>query len=273
MKSLMWTLCALSVLCACQRKTEPQKTDHDNTALYNVLNDREQRLESLHKTLETIDGELADITDQNSYQLQNSSGEKKLVNNIFGNLNSARNQLLDLRMEVFDMAKKAGEEQHVKSSLKLRIDQLVHNLNDESSRADGLYKAWTNELANNKGLQDSLFERGRQLASLQNQINQVHLYWGSPKELKSEGVCKKTGAFLGLGGHWEMESTAPDSLFINVNASKVAQIPFATSKIELASMHPADSYEVKETTSGATLIIKDPVKFWQYSHYLTVVTL
>ena len=103
-------------------------------------------------------------------------------------------------------------------------------------------------------------------------IHQAYFAFGSKTELVEQAVMEKKGGVLGLGATWQLKADFNKDYFTEVDTRELAQIPVESSKVELISTHPADTYEwVKEEEQFKELRITDPERFWSSSKYLAMV--
>lgn len=108
---------------------------------------------------------------------------------------------------------------------------------------------------------------------LVNKINEGYYLVSDFQDLKSKAVLEKDGGIFGIGASMVLEDDFSTSYFNKIDIREVSMFPIEAKKVELITSHNTDSYAIKSVDKGKSmLLISDPVKFWEKSHYLVVVT-
>lgn len=122
-------------------------------------------------------------------------------------------------------------------------------------------EALTNETAERQRAQE-------ESVRLANEMNTCYYVVGSKDELKQQkiiqtGFLRKTKV---------MEGDYSQSYFTKADRRSLSQINLHSTKAEILSKHPADSYRLE--TAGGQLVLKitNAARFWELSNYLVVQT-
>ncbi|NJO91720.1 MAG: hypothetical protein HC831_24200 [Chloroflexia bacterium] len=104
-----------------------------------------------------------------------------------------------------------------------------------------------------------------------NKLNTGHFVVGDSKELLNKEVIVKKGGFLGLFGRVKKLNPQfkPDE-FKSVDIHSDTLIELTGDKVNIVTVHPFNTYNLKDTNNIKQLEITDPEKFWQTSRYLVV---
>lgn len=103
-----------------------------------------------------------------------------------------------------------------------------------------------------------------QIVAKDDQMNEVYYAVGTKKELTSNGVLTKEGAFSGGGSGKKLDFNS--GYFTKIDARKTSEISINAKKAKLLSSHPAAAYEL----TGTKLTIKDANAFWKASKYCVI---
>lgn len=98
-------------------------------------------------------------------------------------------------------------------------------------------------------------------------MHTAYVATGTSKELKDQGLV--SSRFLGKP---EFDVTAPSQPFTQIDIREITEIPLASDRAKLVTVHPEESYKFveHEETRTATLEILNPDEFWKASKYLVV---
>ena len=103
-----------------------------------------------------------------------------------------------------------------------------------------------------------------QIVAKDDAMSEVYYAVGTKKELASNGVLTKEGAFSGGGSGKKLDFNS--NYFTKIDSRKTSEISINAKKAKLLSSHPAASYEL----TGAKLVIKDAAAFWKASKYCVI---
>ena len=103
-------------------------------------------------------------------------------------------------------------------------------------------------------------------------INTAYYTIGTYKQLKKEKVLTRKGSFIGMGGAKALVEDFDKKNFIEIDITTVNEIRLDEKKVDLATFHPAGSYEfVSNDKRVEKLVILDPTAFWSVSKFLVLV--
>ena len=156
--------------------------------------------------------------------------------------------------------------------------QRSNKLEDEAMRQDSINAVLQDSINTANAEKDSLMQLMgdiadgmQQIKELEdivsvNNLNVCYYVVGSKKELKDHkivesGFLRKTKI---LQGDFEM------SYFTKADRRTLSEIPLHSSKAEVMTNHPHDSYEIVEHGNVKTLHILNSARFWEKSNFLVV---
>ena len=105
------------------------------------------------------------------------------------------------------------------------------------------------------------------------ELNKAFVIYGNTKDLIAKGIISKEGGFLGIGKKDVIHFS--DSVYNQIDITKVTSIPVNSKTAKLITDHPAASYELKydDTNKVVTsLLITNPSEFWKASKYAIIET-
>lgn len=186
-------------------------------------------------------------------KLDNSSVRIREFNRLVANLQS---RVEEKDQEVAKMQQTLEQLNTTNQELKTNLANLLDTLNTERSYNEEL-------ITSQKSTIESQIER----------INTGYVATGSFKELKDGQVVTREGGILGIGGVEKLRNDFDPSAFSKIDISSTTEIPLEGKKVELITVHPANSYTVEhnENEELEKLIITNPDEFWKSSKYLVAV--
>ncbi|MBQ9822309.1 MAG: hypothetical protein IJM58_09320 [Muribaculaceae bacterium] len=292
MKKIMyfvWLMVVLAILPACQRSNkleeEAMRQDSINAVLQDSINTANAEKDSLMQLMGDIaDGmqqikELEDIVSVNNLSGETPDRKKQLRDDIVliqqsinkhkarlaeleNRLKQSTNYNATMQKSIANLKQQLEEQQKTINGL---TDQLaaahiqIKNLNQSVDSLNTVNKAVIKE-------KEAAQEESKQLTSEVNNLNVCYYVIGSKKELKNHkiietGFLRKTKI---LQGDYEM------SYFTKADRRTLSEIPLHSSKAEVMTNHPRDSYEIVDHGNVKTLHILNPARFWEKSNFLVV---
>ena len=286
---LVWLMVGLAVLPACQRsnklEAEAMRQDSINTALQDSINTANAEKDSLMQLMSDIaDGmtqikELEGIMSVNNLNGETPDRKKQLRDDIVliqQSINKHKQRLAELekrlkqstnfnsKMEksIATMKQQLEDQQNTINNL---TDQLaavhiqIKNLNQSVDSLNTVNKNVTKE-------KEAAEQESQKLTNEVTNLNSCYYVIGSKKELKDHkiietGFLRKTKI---LEGDFEM------SYFTKADRRTLNEIPLHSSKVQVMTNHPKDSYEIVDHGNVKTLHIKNSDKFWGKSNFLVV---
>jgi len=284
-----WLLIGLAVMPACQRANqqdqEAMRLDSINAALQDSINTANAEKDSLMQLMGDIaDGmtqikELEDIVSVNNLNGETPDRKKQLRDDIVliqQSINKHKQRLAELERRLKQSTNYNATMQKSIENLKAQLEdqqktinslteQLaaahiqIKNLNQSVDSLSNANKAVTRE-------KEAAVQESKQLSHEVDNLNTCYYVIGSKKELKAHkiiesGFLRKTKI---LQGDYEM------SYFTKADRRTLNEIPLHSSKAQLMTNHPKDSYEIVDHGNVKTLHIKDTNRFWEKSNFLVV---
>ena len=267
------------------KKGKHMRQDSINAVLQDSINTANAEKDSLMQLMGDIaDGmqqikELEDIVSVNNLSGETPDRKKQLRDDIVliqqsinkhkarlaeleNRLKQSTNYNATMQKSIANLKQQLEEQQKTINGL---TDQLaaahiqIKNLNQSVDSLNTVNKAVIKE-------KEAAQEESKQLTSEVNNLNVCYYVIGSKKELKNHkiietGFLRKTKI---LQGDYEM------SYFTKADRRTLSEIPLHSSKAEVMTNHPRDSYEIVDHGNVKTLHILNPARFWEKSNFLVV---
>ncbi len=279
----------LAVLPACQRSNQLEqdamRQDSINAVLQDSINTANAEKDSLMELMGDIaDGmaqikEIQDIVSVNNLNGETPDRKRQLRDDIVliqQSVNKQKQRLAELekrlkqstnynssmQKSIANMKAQLEEQQKTINSLTEQLAAAhiqIKNLNQSVDSLNTVNKAVIKE-------KEAAQEESRQLTNEVNNLNACYYVVGSKKELKENkiietGFLRKTKI---LQGDYEM------SYFTKADRRTLNEIPLHSTKAELMTSHPKDSYQIVDHGNVKTLHILNPNRFWEKSNFLVI---
>lgn len=96
------------------------------------------------------------------------------------------------------------------------------------------------------------------------EMSSIHYVVGDKTELRAYNIIDKRR---------EINPNLPTHMFTEMNMMDLNYIPLEAKRVEVVSIHPSESYQLKEDNGQiVSLEILDPETFWQATRYLIIMT-
>ncbi len=152
------------------------------------------------------------------------------------------------------------EKESVNFNLKQNVDKLEKQIAEQASQIASL-------ILEKQNLNEALETKT-------NTINSAHYIAGSEDELRNMGIIEKTGGFLGFLGRVNTLNPKLDKnhlQMVDIRERTTFTLNAEMKKIEVITNHHPSSYELKESSTEASMLtVTDPVEFWRNSKYLVI---
>lgn len=119
-------------------------------------------------------------------------------------------------------------------------------------------------------LENEICERDTEIAKLEDELNRVYFAFGSVKELEQNGVVNAQKSLWGKQRDVALKPDFNKAYFSEADLRTLREIPVLSSRAEVLSHHPADSFRLRGEDGIEAIEITDPDRFWQHSNYLAV---
>lgn len=113
-------------------------------------------------------------------------------------------------------------------------------------------------------------QKTRMLEQQTMEMNRAYFAIGSNRELRDQNVISREGGFLGIGRTERLSTRFNKDFFTRIDITRDFEISIHGNRPELITVHPSDSYEIKNEEGISVLHIKDPEAFWAASRYLVI---
>jgi len=285
----VWLMVALALMPACRRanqlEQEALRQDSINAVLQDSINTANAEKDSLMQLMGDIaDGmnqikELEDIVSVNNLSGETPDRKKQLRDDIVLIQQSINNH----KQRLAELEKRLKQSTNYSKSMKKSIEQLkaqletqqqtinslteqlaaahiqIQNLNQSVDSLNNVNKSIARE-------KEAAQQESKELTSEVTNLNTCYYVIGSMKELKNHkiiesGFLRKTKI---LEGDFEM------SYFTKADRRTLSEIPLHSSKAQLMTNHPSDSYELVDHGNVKTLHILNAKRFWEKSNFLVV---
>ncbi len=245
-----------------------QKEDSLEQVFVDALTEIDQNLELIREK------ELSLVLGPNSPDESNIELKDKIIRNI-QMINSImeknREKLTDLDEELKAANSKNAKLQKLTKTAKSKLEEMEKQLaqlkedlvNKDFSIAE-LNKQLEQYQFNNQLLTDMVNKYDYKL-------NKVYYTYGTPKELKEDGVIDKKGGVLWFGETKTINEDVAEENFIEIDKRETTVFPLFMKKAKLISEHPDSSYKFNmEDGMIASLEVTDPDEFWKVSKYMVI---
>ncbi len=273
-KLLLLTALALATACQDPKETEVyRQLEEDRSDAVSLVQEKDSTINALFGTFNRIGENLRTIREKQGL-LGASGGEteldKDMEQRIMDDLGSIDQLLDENRALIAELRRAAKANAGSMAELERTVADLEKGLNEKNEEITMLKE----QLASTNSSLATVIEMYRdqeQLANLQrNELNRAFYAVGTTKELRDNGVLTKEGGVAGIGGVDKLNTAdLNETYFQEIDITKTAEIPVAAKKAELATSHPAGSYEWQD--GAERLVILDRTAFWSLSKYLVVV--
>ena len=278
------------VACNEKEKQEIAQLKEENAELVESNNAKDSLMNMMFSTLLEVEDNLVEIRGrQNTIDIRTAHNEKagsskeRILDEIAyinGLLLSNEESIKDLQEQL-----KKAKSAESSSSRKLRnakgqieqMEKLVASLQQQNEQKNLEIASLKEELVSmNYELDKISMAYAKELQTTEEQktkLNTAYYAVGSFKELKAAEILTKKGSFIGMGGATALVEDFNKEQFIEINIEEVKDILIGSKKVQMATYHPAESYELESNEEGliAKLVIKDPESFWSVSKFLVMV--
>ncbi len=162
-----------------------------------------------------------------------------------------------------------------------RIESLTQesdNLKKDLQSAQEASVALTTDLQNAKTEIESksrtIASQGEELDKRERAMRTAYYTVGTYKELHDARVVDREGGFLGMASAKKLKTDFNKERFTRIDILSYTEIPVFSKEAQLVTNHPSESYQLVRGSDGSVQWIKitDPMKFWESSKYLVVIT-
>jgi hypothetical protein len=162
------------------------------------------------------------------------------------------------------------------------LQKMIARLTQEVNEKDAQIAALQSQLAeSNASLKDVINKfndsmkvissQKEQITDITTQMNTVYYAIGTAKELKKNGIIKKEGSVVGLGGAEELKKDFNTSYFTKADGSTLHSLQLYSKFLQMVTVHPTGSYTISGSNKADSLVISDSKAFWSQTKYLVII--
>lgn len=264
-----------------EQSAEVQRLADENEALMKQLNQKDSTLFLFEESFSAIQENLSMISEREK-SIQLSSGDLKSGEDareeITKDIQAINTLLADNKNTIARLNKSLAKYGQESAVFKKLIDQLNADIESKEEEVSYLKENLTaanftieilNEMLDSAEFRNEI--QGDMIRMQSESMNTAYYAIGSFKDLQENEVLTKEGGVIGLGTTKNLKDNFNKDYFVQIDITKTLSIPLNAKKVEVASVHATDSYEL-QGEDEKTLLIKNPTKFWEATKYLVVVT-
>jgi TolA-binding protein len=282
----VFSFLAILVVAGCTQKKDQQILDlqSEKAKLEREYERKDSLLNELFISLNTIEKNLAEITIKE--KMINSTPQSELrsdadvrdkildeiilINNI---IEENKKRIAQLRDQLKKSDANVAALQETIKTLTQRIEEKEKEIADMKEELVKLNFSIAQLNATVDTLQEENTEKSKVISQQELVIGEMNTIWytvGTRKELMDKGVIDKSGGLF--SGDTKMSDMINADHFKTGDIRKLKSVEFETKKAELATVHPAGTYEfIMDGDIFKGIRILDPQEFWKSSRFLVVV--
>ena len=290
MKKLLVIMLGVVALSACHnykkdserlmivRDSLQQETAFRDSSIVGFLND----FSEIQANLDSIKKIEKLVTVQSSSGRELNSSQKQMILEDIALLNDLlqRNKQLtaSLQKKLKDANFKIGNLEGTIKELQLMVDNLEAQAQEKDDEIvvlkDEVRKLNVDISSLNQRITVVETESEQKSQTIKSQtvaLNKAYYAFGTIKELKDNGIVEKSGGVIGIGKTPVIKKDFNRDYFTEIDIRNFDYLRLMARKVQVISVHPADSYHITGKKASDTLFIDNSAEFWKASKYLVVV--
>jgi len=284
MKNAALILIVFAALSSClspEAETEMETLRMKNDSLENELVMKDSTMSLFEESFTTIQQNLALISEREK-SISLNAGDLKVGENtreeITKDIQAINNLLAENKNTISRLNNKLAQTGSEIGGFKKLISQLNEDIETKEEEVSYLKENLT--AANftieilNEMLDSAEFRNEIQadLIQIQNEeISTVYYALGTFKELEEAGVVEKKGDIIGIAGSKQLKPNFNKDFFAQIDMTKTRSLPLNSKKVTIVTPHASETYKL-EGEDEKTLTILEPMRFWEASKYLVIIT-
>ena len=192
------------------------------------------------------------------------------MEHIHGTMTNTKHKVAKMQENIDDLYQDEELDDEVILALELELDEAADAIIARDVVIEVLNEAVVEEEIEIEVLTEAYAEQAVLSAVLYGALNTAYVVVGTKKELKENGIIDSEGGFLGLGRVKSLAADADDDWFIPIPINETEEIDLACKKAKLLTSHPESSYSLKGDKTIESLVIIDPIAFWDKSDFLII---
>lgn len=265
----------------------------ENTALEEVINERDSLVNEFIAAFDTIESSLTFINERRSQLvLDNNETTPTQREAIIRDIKMMNEMLVESSLEIEELEKKLKKSGVQMQSFRNKIASLNESIEMQNAQIAQLetqveeQKVLLAEASDQNvklqgevsSIKDTVVvkeqiidEKEGIIAQQTEELNKGFIAYGTIRELKEAGVVEKEGGFLGLGKSKMLQSNINEDYFTRLDITEDRTFALNAKKVKIISDHPVDSYRLVEENGLITkLEIDAPEDFWKISNYAVI---
>ena len=192
------------------------------------------------------------------------------MEHIHGTMTNTKHKVAKMQENIDELYQDEESDYEVILALEIELDQAAVEIIARDVVIEVLNDAVIEEEIIIDELSEAYVEQAVLSELLYGALNTAYVVVGTKKELKENGIIDSEGGFLGLGRVKSLAADADDDWFIPIPISETEEIDLACKKAKLLTTHPESSYSLTGDQTIESLVIKDPIAFWDKSDFLII---
>lgn len=283
MKKLFLVLGLFSLITACgpDYKAEVEKLKQEREQMLAQSQSKDAEINNYIRDINEIQTSIQELTQKEKMLREtgteiNKETKKRILSDIEALrklIDSNKRKVANLQSKLKKSDQKAKELETMIESLNQQLvqrDESINTLNQEIVNLNTKLSTMEGELTASKTDNEV---KSKEISEKTTKLNTAYYTVGDYKSLREKKVISNEGNFINKSK--SIDPNFNTGAFTKIDVTKTQTINFDedSKKVELASIHPTNSYAlVKERDVIKGIQITDPDMFWGSSKYLVVVT-
>jgi len=284
MKNAAFILIIFSFLSSCvspEAETELTSLRMRNDSLKNQLEMKDSTMKIFEESFTNIQQNLSLISEREK-SISMSAGDLKAGEDtrdeITRDIQAINNLLDENKNTIARLNKKLANSGSEITGFKKLIAQLNEDIETKEEEVSYLKENLTaanftieilNEMLDSAEFRNEIQSDLIQMQS--NEMNTAYYAIGSFKDLEEAGVVEKKGDIIGIAGSKQLKDDFNKDFFAQIDLTRTRMIPLNAKKVSIVTTHPSETYSI-EGEEEKTLKILEPMRFWEASKYLVIIT-
>ena len=192
------------------------------------------------------------------------------MEHIHGTMTNTKHKVAKMQENIDELYQDEELDYEVILALEIELDQAAVEIIARDVVIEVLNEAVIEEEIVIDELSEAYAEQAVLSELLYGALNTAYVVVGTKKELKENGIIDSEGGFLGLGRVKSLAADADDDWFIPIPIDETEEIDLDCKKAKLLTSHPESSYSLTGDQTIESLVIKDPIAFWDKSDFLII---
>ena len=275
--------CSIMFSCSENKQEQIEKLQMENTAFKSRLKEKDSVLLSFMESITNIEQNLVQIRERElSIAVRNKEkNSKNLVEykkRILSDIETIDKLILDNKKKISELNSLLRSSKNENIRIKNAMDVMKKSLENKLTEQEQAIALLKTELqiktADIKTLTVDVEVLKDEKKELSDALHKGYYVIGDFQDLREKEVLSKKGGLLGIGRSIALEDNFSTNSFNEVDTREFSTISIEGRKVEIITAHNTGSYAIEQQGEDGSklLVISDPDKFWEKSHYLVVLT-